>query len=238
MAALKDYYSRDFVRRLASELRKGSPSFDAIGFEKKVLYRNWKNLELKERVRHISTCMNRHLPFDYKKQIAILEKAAPGFTGLEGFVFPDFVEVFGLEDFDTSVRALERFTEYSTSEFAVRPFLIRYEAKMMQQMLRWAEHPNHHVRRLASEGCRPRLPWAIALVAFKKDPAPVLPVLELLKNDPSEYVRRSVANNLNDIAKDHPGLTLEIRKAMAWSKQRNRLDREACVQNAAEICAR
>ena len=82
----------------------------------------------------------------------------------------------------------------------------------MKQMLKWSKDKNHHLRRLSSEGCRPRLPWAMALPAFKKDPSPILPILENLKNDESEYVRKSVANNLNDISKDNPELVLEIIK--------------------------
>ena len=92
----------------------------------------------------------------------------------------------------------------------------------MAQMYAWAKHENEHVRRLASEGCRPALPWAQALPSFKKDPTPVLPILEELKNDPSEWVRRSVANNLNDISKTHPELVVKIAKK--WYGQNELLD--------------
>jgi 3-methyladenine DNA glycosylase AlkC len=122
---------------------------------------------------------------------------------------PDFVEYYGLDDWEASLPALEHFTQLCSSEFAVRPFILRDSSRMMAQMLAWTQHDSHHVRRLASEGCRPRLPWAMALPEFKRDPSPVLPVLEALKDDPSEYVRRSVANNLNDIAKDNPGMVIE-----------------------------
>jgi 3-methyladenine DNA glycosylase AlkC len=127
--------------------------------------------------------------------------------------FPDFVETYGLEHWDRSVAALEKFTRMSTSEFAVRPFLKRNQPRMMAQMAAWSKHESEHVRRLASEGCRPRLPWADALPALKRDPAPIWPILEQLKADPSEYVRRSVANNLNDISKDHPEQVLAIAQA-------------------------
>jgi 3-methyladenine DNA glycosylase AlkC len=123
--------------------------------------------------------------------------------------FPDFIEVYGLDDFDISAKALEHFTQYSSSEFAVRPFIVKYPKQMLAQHKKWAQHKNHHVRRLASEGIRPRLPWAMALPEFKKDPKPILPILELLKNDESEYVRKSVANCLNDISKDHPDVLLQ-----------------------------
>jgi 3-methyladenine DNA glycosylase AlkC len=127
---------------------------------------------------------------------------------------PDYIEQFGADHFDLSMRSLEEITQLVSAEFAIRPFILRYPEKTMKQMLDWSRHPAASVRRLASEGCRPRLPWAIGLPMFKKDPAPILPILENLKQDPSEYVRRSVANNLNDIAKDHPGLVLKM--AARW----------------------
>jgi len=110
------------------------------------------------------------------------------------------------------MHALEQFTAHSSAEFAVRPFIIRQPERMMKQMKRWSQHVNEHVRRLASEGCRPRLPWGQALEIFKREPAPIIEVLEELKSDSSLYVRKSVANNLNDIAKDHPELVIAIAK--------------------------
>jgi len=131
--------------------------------------------------------------------------------------FPDFVEVYGLDDWDSSIPALEQFTPFSSSEFAVRPFIVQALDRMMNQMLLWSSHPDHHIRRLASEGCRPRLPWAMALNTFKADPSPIVPVLEKLKRDSSVYVQKSVANNLNDIAKDHPELVKQL--ARDWYRE-------------------
>ena len=129
-----------------------------------------------------------------------------------GMSFPDFVEVYGQDDanWDLSVNALAKYTILWSSEFAVRPFIINQEERMMAQMLVWSRHENEHIRRLASEGCRPALPWAMALPKFKKDPTPVLPILEQLKSDPSQYVRKSVANNLNDISKTRPDIVIKI----------------------------
>ena len=128
--------------------------------------------------------------------------------------FPDFVELYGLDDenWELSVSALARYTVFWSAEFAVRPFIIKNEERMMAQMLAWSKHDNEHVRRLASEGCRPALPWAMALPRFKKDPEAVLPILEQLKDDPSQYVRKSVANNLNDISKTRPDIVIKIAK--------------------------
>jgi 3-methyladenine DNA glycosylase AlkC len=226
---LKDRYSPACVNRLAEGVRAVWPQFDQAGYVRAVLGDGWGGLELKQRMRRLSSMLHRFLPMPYARQIAVLKKFAPAFGGLEGMLFPDFVEQFGLDDFETSVRALEWFTPFSSSEFAVRPFIVRHGPKMMTVMRRWALHENEHVRRLASEGCRPRLPWAMALPEFKRDPSPVLPILEALKGDPSDYVRRSVANNLNDIAKDHPEVVLEVaRRWLRKSKVTDALVKHAC----------
>jgi 3-methyladenine DNA glycosylase AlkC len=226
---LKDRYSPAYVKSLAGGVRAVWPRFDQAGYVRAVLEDGWSGLELKQRMRRLSSMLHQFLPMPYPRQVAVLKKVAPPFGGLEGMLFPDFVEQFGLDDFDTSVRALEWFTQFSSSEFAVRPFIVRHGAKMMAVMRRWASHENEHVRRLASEGCRPRLPWAMALPEFKCDPSPVLPILEMLKNDPSDYVRRSVANNLNDIAKDHPEIVLKLaRRWLGKSKAADALVKHAC----------
>jgi 3-methyladenine DNA glycosylase AlkC len=124
----------------------------------------------------------------------------------------NFVELYGLDDYETSVNAIEEITQFTSCEGAVRPFIIKYPNEMMEQMLVWSKHKNRWVRRLSSEGCRPRLPWTMALPKLKENPAPIIPILENLKNDPSETVRKSVANNLNDIAKDNPETVIDLVK--------------------------
>jgi 3-methyladenine DNA glycosylase AlkC len=226
---LKHRYSRQYIETLAVALKRASPSFDAAAFTRTVLGRGWNGLELKQRMRRIAQALHAHVPGNYRQQLRVLRAAAPGFGGFEGMFFPDFVELYGRDDFDASVDALAEFTRYSSSEFAVRPFIVRYGERMLAAMTRWAVSDNEHLRRLASEGCRPRLPWAMTLPEFKRDPAPVLAILERLKNDPSEYVRRSVANNLNDIAKDHPQLVLGIaRRWLGTSAATDALVKHAC----------
>ena len=226
---LKDRYSRAFVERLAATTAAARPGFNASACTAAVLGDGWSTLELKQRMRRLSSTLHRFLPGPYPEQLAVLERVAPHFSGFEAMLFPDFVEQFGREDFEASLRALEWFTQFSSSEFAVRPFIVQYGARMMNVMRRWAAHENEHVRRLASEGCRPRLPWAMALPAFKQDPSPVLVILEALKSDSSEYVRRSVANNLNDIAKDHPEVVLEVaRRWQGKTKPTDALVKHAC----------
>jgi 3-methyladenine DNA glycosylase AlkC len=231
---LKHVYDRAYVARLAGALdravkRARAGRFDARGFALAALARDWKSLELKQRMRRIAETLHAFVPGDYATQLAVLADAAPQFGGFAAMFFPDFVERYGLDEFDASVGALALFTRFSSSEFAVRPFIVRYGPRMMQVMARWARDDDEHLRRLASEGCRPRLPWAMALPEFKRDPAPVLPILEALKHDPSEYVRRSVANNLNDIAKDHPDLVLDLaRRWLGTSQATDALVKHAC----------
>lgn len=209
---LKDEYNKEFVAKLANKISLLAPSFNDKAFIKVIINENWEGKELKERMRFVTNSINDYLPFNYKKQVDILLKVAPNFGGLQGMVFPDFVQVYGLKYFQTSIDTLAIFTQYSTSEFAIRPFIESYPEKTIEQLIKWSTHENHHVRRLASEGSRPKLPWASPLREFIKDPTPVLPILENLKGDETEYVRKSVANHLNDISKTQPELVLKLAK--------------------------
>lgn len=214
---LKNMYNATFFDDMTTAFKQVYPAFDRDGFLKQIYDDQWEGRALKDRMRHITLVLRRFLPEDYRAALDVLKGAAPLLKQYTFHVifFPDFVEVFGLEDWEASLPAFEMFTQYSSAEFAVRPFIIRDAPRMMRQMEAWTAHDNHHVRRLASEGCRPRLPWAMALPDFKRDPSPILPVLDKLKDDPSEYVRRSVANNLNDIAKDNPDVVIDVLRR--WS---------------------
>ncbi len=210
---LKNLYNEALIKNLASKIFNHYDSFDQKAFKQSVFDKGWHEKELKQRMRHIAECLRQHLPDDYKKAITILKPVSSQFSGFEYMFFQDYVECYGLHDFETSMSALEHFTKHASSEFAVRAFILQDKKRLIKQMADWAKSDNHHVRRLASEGCRPRLPWAISLPVFKKDPKPVLAVLKTLMRDDSEYVRRSVANNLNDISKDHPEIIIN------WTKQ-------------------
>ncbi len=207
---LKNLYTQELIRSLSESLITEYPKFDSSGFIQFVFNEDWKNKALKQRMYHISEALFGFLPSDYLAAVSILKQVSHHFDGFQHMFFPGFVELYGLDHYDISIDALEYFTSNSSSEFAVRPFILKYKGKMMTQMERWAESNNHHVRRLASEGCRPRLPWAMALPCFKQDPTPIIPILERLKDDASDYVRRSVANNINDISKDNPGTVIEL----------------------------
>jgi 3-methyladenine DNA glycosylase AlkC len=219
---LKDLYSPLFYSRLSDSLTEVLPGFDKLQFTQQIYTPSFDNMELKQRMRHTVVTLHNFMPADFKggvavikKLIALLRKKGIGEDGLAHMFLPDYIEVYGLDDYDTAVDALEFTTQFVSCEFAVRPFLIRYHEPMMAQMLAWSKHENHKVRRLASEGSRPRLPWAMAVPPLKKNVSLIVPILENLKNDPSEYVRRSVANNLNDIAKDFPEVVLVI--AARWT---------------------
>ncbi|QNF32222.1 DNA alkylation repair protein [Adhaeribacter swui] len=233
---LKDIYSPAFYNHVAASLEKVIPGFRKPAFLELVLTDDFETKELKARMRHTTQALHVFMPAHFAEAaellpaiIAQLKTDGFGAGRLEFLFLPDYIETYGLAHYESSMKALEHVTQYITGEFAIRPFLLHYYEPTLAQMLAWSRHEKYEVRRLASEGSRPRLPWAMAVPALKKDPAPVLPILENLKNDPSEIVRRSVANNLNDIAKDHPQLVLQI--AAQWkgaSKEVDALIKHGC----------
>lgn len=211
---LKNMFNHESLREFALAIQFAYNSFQAEAFLKSTMDETWDDLALKARGRQISMNLGKYLPEDYREAIRVIDKVVINYDGSGLFCFPDFVEVYGQDEinWDLSINALERYTSYASSEFAVRPFIIHHEEHMMAQMYTWSKHENEHIRRLTSEGCRPQLPWGQALTKYKKDPAPILPILEQLKTDPSPYVRKSVANNLNDISKKHPDLVTKLAK--------------------------
>ncbi|WP_214770341.1 DNA alkylation repair protein [Exiguobacterium sp. s133] len=201
MALIKDVFSDDWLDRLGRAL-------DAPRLQQDIKQTDWEELAFKQRVRRISTSLGSYVPREFDMAATELERLAPEFTGLAGIVFPDYIELYG-DDWDRALLALERLTPYSTAEFAVRRFLLTDQDRYLQQALLWSTSDDEHVRRLASEGTRPRLPWGQAIPALIADPRPVLPLLDRLLTDDSLYVRKSVANHLNDITKTHPELVIE-----------------------------
>ena len=219
-ALLKNLYNDTYINRLSLAIKSSYPNFDTVTFTASVFNDSWEQKELKKRMRHISSTLGLYLTDDYQSNVKILQETFLQMNynyGLENMIFQDFVEVYGMDDFDTSMVALESFTVNCSSEFAIRRFIIKYPIQTMRQMKLWTKSNNEHIRRLASEGCRPRLPWAIALPPFKENPTEVLEILELLKDDESEYVRKSVANNINDISKDNPEIVMVLTKS--WIAQ-------------------
>jgi 3-methyladenine DNA glycosylase AlkC len=221
MGLIKDIYSPAFYEQFAKTLEQTLPVFNKQQFLKQMLIKEFYAMEFKQRMKHTTAVLHTFLPNDFSKAVILIEKIIIQLRKnkstedqLVFAFFPDYIETYGLNDFNSSVKAIESITQFVSCEFAVRPFFLKFGKQMMDQMVEWSLHENYKVRRLASEGSRSRLPWGIALPAFKKDPKPLLPLLENLKNDPSEWVRKSVANNLNDIAKDNPEVVLAI--AAKW----------------------
>jgi 3-methyladenine DNA glycosylase AlkC len=173
--------------------------------------------------------LDKHLSSDYKHKVNVILELIDSIDKQKDvelhfgyMVFPDFIEYFGLDHYEISIRAIEKITQFISCEFAIRPFILKYPEKTMAQMHVWSHHEHPHVRRFSSEGCRPRLPWSMALPFLKKDPSPVLPILERLRNDEAEWVRRSVANHLNDITKDNPEIVIELAKK--WKGESKEVD--------------
>jgi 3-methyladenine DNA glycosylase AlkC len=210
---LKNHFDERVPRTIATQIAGVWPAFGGDQFLSDVL-QAYDDLGLMDRGRHIARTLRKHLPDAYPEALGILLRSigdrparTEGDGGMASFLYlphVQFVEEFGLEDFEASLNALYVLTQRFTGEFSVRPFIERYEAESLALLEQWTQDSNAHVRRLVSEGTRPRLPWAARLRRFQEDPAPVLSLLERLRDDPEEFVRRSVANNLNDIGKDHP----------------------------------
>jgi 3-methyladenine DNA glycosylase AlkC len=219
---LKEVYNQKFIKNLANQLYFFEKNFLKNVFQKSLSQEKISELSLKQRMRLITIKMNESLPnLRYSEKISLFKKAVKQlshqkYSSLSLIIFPDFVEVFGQDDFENSMLALEFFTEFGTSEFAVRKFIKIDQNRALVFFKKWSESKNYHVRRLASEGIRPLLPWGENLQSFKKNPLPILKILENLKNDDSEYVKKSVANNLNDISKNHPEIVLATAKK--WQK--------------------
>lgn len=222
--ALKERYGGEIPRTIAAMIAAVHPRFATQRFIADALD-GYEALELMDRGRHIAAALRRHLPDDYAHAAAILiESLGQRHTldvggGMTSFLFLPhtmFVAAYGLDHFEVSMRAQYELTQRFTAEYSIRPFLERYPEATLERLRLWATDPSQHVRRLVSEGTRPRLPWAPRLRGFQKDPRPVLQLLELLKDDPELYVRRSVANNLNDIGKDHPNILTAT--ARRWLK--------------------
>jgi len=219
MEPLKNVYNDQFFKIFTDAIVQSKSDFATTAFMKTIYDDSWKNLELKERMRHISTTLRRYFPDSFKESCVLILQVIENLKtnglkdgGFEYMFLPDFIEIYGIDDFETSISTMEEITKFVSCEFAVRPFLKEFPDKMTTQMHRWADHNHAMVRRLATEGFRPRLPWGMGIPRLKKDPAPILLILEKLKNDDSESVRRSVANNLNDISKDHSDLAIQLSK--------------------------
>lgn len=230
---LKDLLGSEAVDCLAHNILLVYPQFEEQSFRTAALS-NLEPLGIMERGQHFARALRPCLPDKYEKAVEILlASLTPPQTETEGLglaVFfyhthSCFVSEYGLnpthnggeDPFEISMKAQYELTKRFTAEFSIRPFLIHQQERTLSRLLEWVSDPDPHVRRLCSEGTRPRLPWAARIPAFISNPEPVLPILDALKNDENLYVRRSVANHLGDIAKDHPEMVFGI--CERWLKE-------------------
>lgn len=234
---LKTLMDRKLVALIGESLAGVVPGFDVRRFQARAS-KGLEKLELKERASAIARAMAEQMPTDFDELAPLLVKSfGPPLGATEGnglapfFYFPHshLIAAYGVSSFESGMTANYEITQRFTAEFSIRPFLIEHRSKCLKLLKRWAKDENPHVRRLVSEGTRPRLPWAMRLPEFQADPQLSLPLLELLKDDPELYVRRSVANHLGDIAKDHLETVLEV--CEVWLEEATNSDDDARSEN-------
>ncbi|MDF2436566.1 MAG: hypothetical protein K0Q95_942 [Bacteroidota bacterium] len=213
--ALKEMFNKEFYKRLAQEFHRADKNFNSEKFLKDVT-KGLEDLSLNQRMRNTSVVLKEHLPADYSKALSIILKVAPQFKGYVSLIFPDFVGQYGHDNVVLSLSALKELTSYGSSEFAIREFLKRDLKGTLKVMNSWAADVNPHVRRLASEGCRPRLPWSFNIPEIMNNPELTRPILERLKTDKELYVKKSVANHLNDFSRTHTDWLLDLFNS--WDK--------------------
>ncbi len=228
---LKDFINKEYIDKISEVISEFVENFDKIHFKNLIFDKQWENRELKQRTHHIAYVLSGFLDPDYRKsskQIIQIAQKLDGFfekgKALGNLFLPDFIEDFGTNDFENSIIAIEEVTKLMSCEFAVRPFYRNFPEKMMKQTLKWAKNDDFRVRRLASEGCRSKLPWAMSVPYLSDNPEKIMKILEVLFNDQHEWVRLSVSNNLNDISKDYPEIVLDFaEKNLGKSSQTDKL---------------
>jgi len=218
--ALKDFVDADLVERLAARVKAVHPQFPSEHFHAAVLAR-LQELELKDRIGLIADELAAHLPPEFPAAVAVVVAAAdhpdPPIDGWGAWPLNTFVERFGVAHPRESLDAMERLTRHASSEFAIRPFLEQHREDTFARLDRWVDSDDEALRRLASEGTRPLLPWGPRVTGLREDPEPGLSLISRLVEDPSETVRRSVANHLNDVSKDHPERAVAV--AREWMER-------------------
>jgi 3-methyladenine DNA glycosylase AlkC len=234
---LKELLDGNLVALIGESLAETVPGFDIERFHARAVP-DLDKLELKERALCIAHAMAEQMPASFDELSPLLIKSlGPPLRATEGnglapfFYFPHahLIAAYGVSSFNSGMTANYEITKRFTAEFSIRPFLIEHRSKCLKVLKRWARDDNPHVRRLVSEGTRPRLPWAMRLPEFQADPNLSLPLLEMLKDDPELYVRRSVANHLGDIAKDHLETALDV--CEKWLKEQKPRCDDAVAEN-------
>jgi 3-methyladenine DNA glycosylase AlkC len=210
--AFKNLISENVVKKIASGISNTHPKFSQRKFLK--LLQELPALELKARVLLITRYLKQELPEEYSVSLKILIKTmeAEDMRGFELWPFSEYISQFGLNHFDESMLAMYRMTERFSAEFAIRPFILKNHIAVLKYFTKWSKDKNHHIRRWISEGSRPLLPWGQRIPLFVMDPTHTLHLLDKLRFDDELYVRKSIANHLNDISKNHPQVVIDILK--------------------------
>jgi len=244
---LKLWFDEELAQNLANKIKEVDTTFQKKKFINYIVPQ-LAPLELKDRVKVFASALKEFLPPNYETSINILLQILGPENEKETGMFKEYywimpiaqyVETYGVDHFEVSMQAIQEITKRNTGEYAIRPYLKQDAERTLKILKKWAKHPNKHVRRLTSEGIRPRLPWASKLSQFIEEPSQLLPILNQLKDDPSKYVQKSVANCVNDILKDN----LEVGKSLLekWAKtptaQRKWIIKHA-LRNSLEICSR
>ncbi|MEO0425446.1 MAG: DNA alkylation repair protein [Pseudomonadota bacterium] len=215
--AFKHWFDRAAARALAAQIQAADANFDKKRFVT-AASRGLDALEMMDRVKQFSAALRTHLPQDIPEALDTLTRSLPPplpncdavTDGWLQWPVGQFIADYATDHYDAAMPAMYALTQRFSSEFAVRPFVERYPDQVFAQFAKWTDDASPHVRRWCSEGVRPRLPWGARLHALIEEPSPIFPILEALKDDDELYVRRSVANTLNDIAKDHPDRVLSV----------------------------
>ncbi|MBT9560455.1 MAG: DNA alkylation repair protein [Myxococcales bacterium] len=218
--AFKHWFGPDAIARTEAALSRVHAGFDAARFRDGL--GDLGPLALKDRVRRFTEALEPAIGLPFPDAARVLVAALPPPVDpdvpnqFETWLWPlvHYVGRYGLDHPEIALEALRELTCRFSAEFDIRPYIVRYPALVLERLAEWADHPDKNVRRLVSEGTRPRLPWGERLSGFIDAPETMLPILRRLRLDPSDYVRRSVANHLGDIAKDHPALV--VRTLSEW----------------------
>lgn len=226
----KDRISPVSIGELSAALGTAWKQFPAARFQKEATA-GLAALELKARVIHVADALAGALPDDFPQAAKVIDRALddPAMDGWAVYCVDDFVARYGIDDPEISLELMERLTSRWSCEFAIRPFIEAHPEITFEFFDRWIESDDEHLRRLVSEGSRPRLPWGAQLKGFIEDPSPTIGLLDRLVDDPAIYVRKSVANHLNDIAKDHPELAIDTGRR--WIDEGGETDRRAWIVN-------
>lgn len=238
MEPFKNIFNPKSVKQFSKSIKAiAGKDFNKVKFDK-LAASNLENLEMKDRVRLLAATLQETMAGNYSDRIDIFihcladtsEESTTGISGFMTWPLLHYVEEYGLDDFATSFRAMYEMTQRFSAEFAIRAFLLKDDKEVFKILHKWTKDPNKHIRRLCSEGTRPNLPWGMRVPVLRENLERNISLLEGLKDDPEDYVQRSVANHLNDISRLDEKLMIKIAKN--WTKGDPNQTRQWIVRHA------